>query len=187
MAFLSKLFGGKKGGVFLPTSDTMPDEQFWELINFTFEQSEGDFEKQQQVLHEELRKRSPTKIMQFDNKFRKLRGEAYTWDLWGAIYVIHGGCGDDSFMDFRDWVISQGKDFYYRTLCDPETLAEVEPERIEVGWEGMEYVPIKVFKEITGSEMPMGYLENNEIIGEDWDEDNADLKNRFPILWAKYS
>lgn len=187
MSLLSNLFGNKKGGKFTPTSDVMSDEQFWKIVSLTNEKAKGDYETQQRKLHEELRKLPSIEIMQFDNKFRKLRGEAYTWDLWGAIYIIHGGCGDDSFMDFRDWVISQGKDFYYRTLSNPETLAEVDSERIDVEWEGMGYVPMEAFKEVTGSEMPTSYLENNQIVGEEWDENNDDLKNRFPILWAKYS
>lgn len=187
MGFLSNLFGGKKRGEFTSTTDTMADDQFWKLIQLTYQKSNGDFEMQQQILHSELRKLTPIEVMQFDNKFTKLRGEAYTWDLWGAIYIIHGGCGDDSFMDFRDWVISQGKDFYYRTLSNPETLIEVEPERIDIEWEGKGYVPTIVFKEITGKEIPAGYQENNEITGVEWNEDNDDLKTRFPLLWQKYS
>lgn len=187
MTFLSKLFGGKKGGEFVPTSDPMPDDQFWKLINRTYQKSEGDYETQQEILHQELRKLSPIEIVQFDNKFRKLRGEAYTWELWGAVYIIQGGCSDDSFMDFRGWLIAQGKEFYYKTLSSPETLAEVDPERTDVEWEGMGYVPAAVFEEVTGSEIPTVYSENNEVTGKEWDENNDDLRNRFPQLWSKYS
>jgi hypothetical protein len=187
MGFLSNLIGGKKDSEFAPTSDTMSDDQFWKLINLTYEKSKGDFETQQQILHQELRKLRPVEVIHFDNKFRKLRGDAYTWDLWGAISIVHSGCGDDSFMDFRDWVIAQGKDFYYRTLSNPESLVDVDSERIDVDWEGMGYIPNTVFKEITGVKMPSVQVENNEIKGEEWNESNDDLKNRFPLLWAKYS
>lgn len=108
MGFLSNLFGGKKGREFAPTKDTMPDDRFWQVIDMSYQKSRGDFEQQQEIIYQELRKLSPVEVIHFDNKFRKLRGEAYTWDLWGAIYIINGGCGDDSFMDFRDWVIAQG-------------------------------------------------------------------------------
>lgn len=187
MGFLDNLFGNKKNGEFAPNSDTMSDDQFWKLIHLTYEKSKGNFETQQQILHQELRKLQPIEVVHFDNKFRQLRGNAYTWDLWGAIYIIHGGCSDDSFMDFRDWVIAQGKDFYYLTLSDPGSLVDVDPERIDVDWEGMGYVPNTVFKEITGQEIPSVQVKSNEITGEEWDENNDDLKNRFPKLWAKYS
>ena len=187
MGILNKLFGGKKGGNVMPTTETMPDDQFWNIIHLSHKKANGDFEDQQHALNDELRRLAPQDIFLFDNKFRKLRGEAYTWDLWGAIYIIHGGCSDDSFMDFRDWVIAQGKDFYYRTLCNPESLVDVDSERIDIDWEGMGYIPNMAFKEITGNEIPSVQVENNEIIGEEWDEDSDDLKNRFPLLWTKYS
>lgn len=171
----------------MPTTDTMPDGQFWVIIHLSYKKANGEFEAQQHELSDELRKRSPQDILLFDNKFRKLRGEAYSWDLWGAIYIIHCGCGDDSFMDFRDWVISQGRDFYHKTLANPETLVEIDREIIDVDWEGMGYIPKAIFKEITGNELPVGYAENIEVVGEEWDEDNDDLKRRFPLHWEKFS
>ncbi len=187
MGLLSNLFGGKKGGALITTSDLMPDDQFWKLIKFTHEKSKGDFEAQQQILHKELQKLRPIDIIHFDNKFRKLRGEAYTWNLWGAIYIINGGCGDDSFMDFRGWLIAQGKDFYYQTVSNPESLVDVDSDRINVDWEGMGYIPNTVFEENTGVKMPSAQVENIEITGEEWDENNDELKNKFPLLWAKYA
>ena len=186
MGILNRLFSGKKTEDFGPNAETMSDDQFWNLIHVSYEKANGDYEVQQRMLNNELRKIKAVDILLFDNKFRQLRGEAYTWDLWGAIYIIHGGCGDDSFIDFRGWLISQGKDFYYKTIAKPETLIELDIEIIEVEWEGMGYIPSSVFKKITGIEMPKGLLENLEIKGEEWSEDNDDLKNRFPLLWDKY-
>ena len=91
MGFLSNFFGGQKHSNFTPTSDTMSDELFWKLINLTYNKSKGDFETQQQVLNQELSKLRPIEIIHFDNKFRKLRGDAYTWNLWAAIFIINGG------------------------------------------------------------------------------------------------
>ena len=39
---------------------------------------------------------------------RQLDERAYTWDLWGAAYVIEDGCSDDCFRDFRAYLISLG-------------------------------------------------------------------------------
>lgn len=187
MGILNKLFGGKKGGDVLPTAETMGDDQFWNIIHLSYKKANGDFKAQQHALKNELRRLAPQDILLFDNTFRKLRGDAYNWDLWGAIYIIHGGCGDDSFLDFREWVLAQGREFYYKTIADPETLAQLSKEQIEVAWEGMGYIPTAVFEEITGTDMPNGYIENQEITGAEWDDDNDDLKKRFPLLWEKYS
>lgn len=187
MGILDKLFGGKKGSDFKPTAETMSDDQFWNIIHLSYKNANGSFEMQKHALKDELRRLAPKDILLFDNKFRKLRGDAYNWDLWGAIYIIHGGCGDDSFMDFRDWVIAQGKDFYYKTIADPESLGQVSKEQIDVEWEGMGYIPTTVFEDITGTDMPNGFIENQKITGTEWSEDNEDLKIRFPLLWEKYS
>src|SRR6185369_3533018 len=123
----------------------------------------------------------------FDNRFRQLRGEAYSWQLWGAIYIIQGGCSDDGFTDFRDWVISRGKEFYYTAIANPAFLSEVAEEEIDVDWEGISYIPSSVFEELTGEEIPSEFEENQDIKGEPWDEDSDDLKKMFPELWERYS
>jgi hypothetical protein len=195
MGLFNKLFGGKKdsnGGPFGSSSFTstdqlMDEELFWNMIKTTKNNSDGDFEQQQEELAKELRKLSPNDIILFGNRFRYFRGQANTWELWGAIYIIHGGCGDDSFNDFREWVIGQGKEFYYKTINAPESLAEVDTDKInEVDWEGLGYVHSTVFKELTGHEMEYLFNEKQETTGVEWEEESDDLKNMFPKLYAKY-
>ncbi|MFL5730781.1 MAG: DUF4240 domain-containing protein [Cytophagaceae bacterium] len=186
MGLFDKLFG-KRQGDYSPSAELMPEEKFWAIVQSSFDKTNGDFEEQQIQLASLLKSLALQEIILFDNRFRELRGRAYNWQLWAAIYIIHGGCGDDSFMDFRDWVIAQGNFFYYRTISDPETLAEVETERIEIEWEGMGYIPSTVFKKLTGKEIPSEYRENQEITGTEWEDDSDTLKNMFPKLYAKYS
>ncbi|MCD6010413.1 MAG: hypothetical protein K0Q79_275 [Flavipsychrobacter sp.] len=187
MGIFGNLFGGKKDKNFIPTTDVMNDEAFWSIIHRSYEAAKGDYEEQQEQLEAELHKLTPQDIILFDNKFRQLCGIAYNWQLWGAIYIINGGCGDDSFNDFRDWIVAQGKDFYFRTIPDPATLVDVNREKLEVEWEGMGYIPTAVFEEITGEDMPAGFTENTEVTGTEWDEENDDLQKMFPKLWEKYS
>ena len=187
MGFFKKLFGSGKNRNFAASKELMPEEQFWQIIETSFTKAAGNFEEQQDILKDELRNLSPQDLIHFDNQFRNLRGNAYDWRLWGAIYIIHGGCSDDSFMDFRDWLIAQGKAFYYKTIQDPETLIDVELDKIEIDWEGMSYIPTEVFEEMTGQDLPAGFEENHNIKGQEWSEDTDDLKNMFPKLWAKYA
>lgn len=196
MGLFAKLFGGtKKGSNVEPSKSTnftssdklLDEDQFWKIIETTKDNSNGDFEEQQEELANELRKLSPEDIILFGNRFRYFRGQANTWELWGAIYIINGGCGDDSFNDFREWVIGQGKDFYYKTINDPESLVEVNTNKIvEIDWEGLGYVPSTVFEEITGQEMPYPFQEQIETTGTEWEEGSDDIKNMFPKLYAKY-
>ncbi|MBI3235352.1 MAG: DUF4240 domain-containing protein [Bacteroidetes bacterium] len=193
MGFFDKLFGGTKKTEppkitnFTASDKLMDEEVFWKIMKLTKDRSNGYYEEQQEELANELRKLTPDEVLLFDNRFRYFRGQANTWDLWGAIYIIHGGCGDDSFNDFREWVIGQGKDFYYKTIQNPETLVEVETEKIEeVEWEGLGYVPSTVFEELTGQEIPDGFQENKETTGIEWEEEGNDLKEMFPKLYMKY-
>jgi Protein of unknown function (DUF4240) len=197
MGLFEKLFGGtKKDSNVEPSKNTnftssdklMGEEQFWKIIQTVKENSQGDYEQQYEELAKQLHTLTPDDIILFANRFRFFRGQANTWELWGAIYIIQGGCGDDSFNDFREWVIGQGKDFYFKTIKDPETLAELETEFIEETseFEGLGYVPSTVFKEITGQEMPYPFQENHNTTGKEWAEEGDDLKVMFPKIYAKY-
>jgi hypothetical protein len=196
MGLFDKFFGGAKKNStpeppntnFTASDALMDEDQFWSIIQTAKDNSYGDYEQQQEELADELRKLTPNDIILFENRFRHFRGQANTWELWGAIYIIHGGCGDDSFNDFREWVIGQGRDFYYKTINNPETLVDVETSKIEdVEWEGLGYIPATVFEELNGQEMPYPYQEKLETTGNEWDEEGDDLKQMFPRLAAKYS
>lgn len=195
MGIFGKLFGEKnnikakkpKNLNFVSSNELMKEEKFWSIIKITKDNSKDDFELQQVELANKLRELTPDEIILFGNRFRSYRGLANTWELWGAIYIIHGGCGDDSFNDFREWVIGQGKDFYNKTIKNPETLVEVETKKIEnYDWEGLGNVPGTIFEELTGQEMPYPFQENHNTTGNEWEEDSDDLKNLFPKLYAKY-
>lgn len=196
MGLFDTLFGKKKktpdagppeNTAFTSSSKLLDEDVFWKIIEITKNESNGNYEQQQEELQNELRKLNPDDIILFGNRFRFFRGQANTWELWGAVYIIHGGCGDDSFNDFREWVIGQGKDFYYRTIKNPESLVEVDTNHIEeVEWEGLGYVPSTVFKEMTGEEMPYPFQERHTTTGNEWTEETDDLKNMFPKLYVKY-
>ena len=79
-------------------------------------------------------------------------------------------------------------EFYFKTLKDPETLAELEKEFIgeTSEFEGLGYVPSTVFKELTGQEMPYPFRESQDTTGKQWAQEGDDLKNMFPKIYAKY-
>jgi hypothetical protein len=193
MRLLHILFGGTKRteppkNLNFTASDRLMDEEvFWKIIETSRDKSKGDYDEQQEELANELIKLSPDDIISFYNRFRFFRGQANTWELWGAIYIVHGGCSDDSFNDFREWVIGQGKDFYYKTTQNPESLVELDDDKLDdTEWEGLGYVPPSVFEELTGQDIPNSFQEKYETTGYEWAEDGDDLKNMFPKLYAKY-
>jgi len=150
-----------------------------------------------EIVKKELEKLSPEEIVSYQNHFDILHDKANFWNLWGAIYLINGGCGDDSFIDFRYSLISRGREIYENAIKNPESLVDLklnddENERFdELFNESFGYIASEVYEEKTDEEI-YDYRENNpygsdEDMGEDWDFDDKDeCLKRLPKLTAKY-
>jgi hypothetical protein len=103
----------------------MDESQFWNLIEESKRASKADFGLQAESLLGLLCKLPPQDIARFHRIYHDHVVRAYTWDLWGAAYVIGGGCSDDGFDYFRDWLISRGRTVYEAAMRNPESLVDV--------------------------------------------------------------
>ena len=56
---------------------------------------------------------------------QELMAGFYRTPLWGAAYVINGGCSDDGFDYFRGWLILQGREVFEHVVADPDVLADL--------------------------------------------------------------
>lgn len=166
----------------------MNTEDFWALIDKSRKAAGGDPEEQLEYLEALIRELAPDEIVAFDKQFSEFHNQAYTWGLWGAAYVIGGGCSDDGFMDFRGWLVSRGKDVYEKALSSPDSLAHLVSEGDECQVEGLQYLPKQVWSEVTGeddSAFPKHDIESRaEPVGKQWDEDELD--GLFPELAKKF-
>lgn len=168
----------------------MEADEFWRIIEASRAASDGSFDGRAQALAEELVKRPAEDIMSFYGAFRDAMDRAYTWDLWGAAYVLGGGCSDDGFTDFRSWLISRGRTAYEAALADPDSLEGVKfgPNGEEdCFFEEFRYVALSAYQSKTGEEMPELDREfPTEPSGEPWQEDDEELERRYPRLWSKH-
>jgi hypothetical protein len=176
------------------TAPEMPADQFWDIIKRAARFSD-DPAAQVDALRAELRGHTAEEIKSFEVAFRRYLNKAYTWDLWGAAYVIHGGCSDDGFEYFRRWLVSRGRDVYEPALADPESLAQLEigpgPDGV---WEFEEiyYVANRIFEEKGGKgdvrdySEPEAGLGGPEPSGEPFEEDENHLARRYPNLWRRF-
>lgn len=159
--------------------DTLGD-RFWQIVDQTVT---PDYDAQLDRLAEALSKLSRDEILAFDADFWKASKVAYRWDLWGAAYVINGGCSDDGFIDFRSWLIAQGKAVYDAALANPESLADHITEAF-AAFEEFAYVPIEVFEAKHDEDWPdRGSGFPPEPVGTRFEEDELD--DLFPKLTAK--
>lgn len=162
---------------------------FWKLIDQSREAAQGDPARQLETLRDRLGNLSADGIVSFDRYLSEYHARADTWDLWGAAFVIGGGCSDDGFMDFRGWLISRGETAYEAALADAESLVGVVQDHDgECQVEGYQYLAADVWAEKTGrprDEFPSHDLPKRQgTQGTPWAEDQ--LAARYPQLSRKF-
>jgi hypothetical protein len=161
---------------------------FWRLVAETRAAAGGDTARQTALLATRLRHLPPSQIAEFESTRHRLDEQAYTWDLWGAAYVIEDGCSDDCFRDFRAYLISLGPGPYDKALANPDSLARVVQDAETGDWENADDVAGDAYQAVTGEEIPTGdYDLSRSPRGTPWDEEQEDeLVQRYPALAARF-
>ncbi|MCA9313934.1 MAG: DUF4240 domain-containing protein [Planctomycetes bacterium] len=164
----------------------MDEAQFWDLVDSAHREAGLDVARKVAALKTRLAALSLDELREFCAIWDRTMNRAYDWKLWAAAYVIHGGCSDDSFSDFRATVISLGRATFEAALRDPDTLLEVaRAAGGELCEEDLNYVPSDVWGARTGGESrPSSVPHQEEPHGEDWGTD--DLPRIVPKLWKAF-
>jgi hypothetical protein len=171
----------------------MTEPEFWTMIAST---QRSDPEEHVERLEAKLAKLPVPEILSFGNHWHTLHNAAYSWPLWGAAYLINGGCSDDGFIDFRSWLLLKGEATFKAALADPDSLAEVKVEPDEASCEC--YPAVHAYEQAVGTDEPGTYYDALEAAhgkfpgsedpsGENWDFDDQDeMANRLPKLFKKF-
>lgn len=176
------------------TASPMSAETFWSIIERAA-QADDDPDAHELALRAELEKLSLEDIVSFEMAFRRYLNTAYTWDLWGAAYVIHGWSSDDGFEYFRRWLVSRGREAYEAALADPDSLAQLEAQPGPDGvweFETIYYVARDIFEEKGGKGDVRDYSEREAGLGGDgpsgkrFEHDEEHLAQRYPKLWRRF-
>jgi len=157
----------------------MTEDQFWEIIEVT---KSDAADVQVSALAAHLKTQNPDRIIEFQSIYNMLLDRAYRWDLWGAAYVKIGGCSDDGFDYFCDWLISRGRAVYETVLKDPENLADTDLSG-DSDMEAFRYVAYEVYHAKTGREMDLPSSTRSYPLGEPFDEETVD--QLYPRLAEK--
>jgi hypothetical protein len=157
--------------------------RFWEIIGDVHEASGGDMDVKCDLLRERLETLDPDEMKSFRRHFDACDAKAYSWGLWGAAYVIDGGCSDDGFDDFRSTLISQGRSVFESAVKDPDSLADQPYLDGEPCYEGFAYAVTDAEEQVVGeagirSDFP------TTPSGDDWDEE--DLPRLYPKLSRRF-
>ncbi len=62
-------------------------------------------------------------LQRFHELFWRVMGQP-GFDVHETVFEVRGGCSDDDFIDFREWLITQGRERFYRVVNDPQVLHE---------------------------------------------------------------
>lgn len=165
----------------------MDDSRFWAIIETGGHHTGDDQDEQSDAIREALDGLPPEEVRDFHRILNQKLAAAYRWDLWGAAYLINGGCSDDGFFYFRSWLLGRGRAVYEAALQNPDSLAgHTNPEDDDHEYEDLWSIPRDAYEALTGAEMPIeGDPEPDSPAGDQWDfEDDAEVRRRLPKLAA---
>jgi hypothetical protein len=165
-----------------PGRDMMDEAGFWKIIQDAHDTSGGDMDRKCDLLRQRISSLSAAEAIEFAELFDAAMNKTYSFPLWGAAYVINGGCSDDTFTDFRASLISRGRQAFERALSDPDSLADEPSDDEDWFYEGYQYA-VTDGVEAAGAQRPQGQMPA-EPAGVAWQED--DLDALFPKLSEKF-
>lgn len=132
----------------------MDESSFWGIVQRAHDQSGGDMDEKCEAIKNAIATLPKEEAEAFCHLFDAAMDKAYTFPLWGAAYVIHGGCGDDTFSDFRASLISRGRKSFERALSNPDTLADEVFDEDAWFYEGYQYAVSEGVEAAAGKRPP---------------------------------
>lgn len=170
----------------------MTRTEFWNIIDTARATTDDDLDAQSELIAATLRELPDEELLSFHEHFYTLYNPTYRADLWGAAYVINGGCSDDCFDYFRAWLVGRGQAAYEAALANPDSLADVAQDDCAEQEDLLsiaEEVWLERYGKTWGDETPFPHLPQSDLVGEleDWDEDEEKLAQHYPRLFATFS
>lgn len=181
--------------VLAKSSQMLDEDLYWAIIANSLKETTNQ-EDQEVFLIAELEKMTKVEMIGFRLRTDKLLYDSYNQELWCAAYIINQGCSDGGFEYFRCWLISKGKDVFYATKANPDSLLkEIEHDKGEFEFEGFWYVAMNAFKNTTEKEL-FSYIdydtfttndENYPILNFAWNVDEPETMQEIcPVLYKNF-
>lgn len=174
----------------------MDTDEFWRIVDETRVEAGGNLDAHVETLHARLSALEVDAVVEFDRLLVDANHALYSWTLWGAVDLIFGSAGDDSFTDARSWVVSLGSRAYHEVLADPEALADIDSDvdaddlGVAERWAG---VPAEVYAGVSGRHLEEVYpdrtaisLPEGEPVGNQLSDEPEDLAEHFPRLAQRF-
>jgi hypothetical protein len=165
----------------------MDEDEFWAVVASTRAAAKNRVARQPKALHKLLTRRPLGEVLEFRALLRSVTARADTNAMAHAAGLLLGGVGDDSFADFRTWLVCHGRETFERALADPDTVVDLSYDEDEEDFGSAEefgYVAEDVYEERADAEAPDDEAER----GDGFDDglfDEQTLRARYPRLWTR--
>jgi hypothetical protein len=157
---------------------------FWRIVDGT----PAGSERQIELLRDALMALPADEVLGFRRQFVAAHRRVYTRPMWLAAALLHSDpdsepeLGDDSFTDFRSWLISRGHAVFTRAVDDPDTIADIPDEDNHdplCHGETFADVADEVYEELSDEELP-----DDEDVVELLGDPSGPSMNRTPAAMA---
>ena len=105
---------------------TLNKDDFWKLIQEAHTSKDQTDDEYLDTLQAALVKQGPENVLRFKEIMDTYLEIADAPGLYEAAVEIKAGCNDDVFLNFRAWLLAQGKEAFLGALADPDTLANLD-------------------------------------------------------------
>ena len=132
----------------------MNKDAFWNLIDEV--NAKVDRNDQEAVLlatKEKLMELPPSEIAQWDQIKETYRYLANRNQLWAACAATLSHSSTDGFIDFRYWLISQGKEIYLNAIHNPDSLANYDIPKGSANFERYGWIANEAYEIKTGRDL----------------------------------
>lgn len=172
----------------------MRTEEFWALIEDARTGADGNADAVAVRATAALAERDVADIVGWERHLRRVLAASHREDLWGAAYLINGGCSEDGFDYFRGWLIAQGREAFARAVADPDSLADL-PQIGQAAVTGEEFqsedvlrIAEQAYRTATATDLPADPEPRPAPdTGEFWDfDDEEQARRRLPRLAALF-
>ena len=124
-AHIKKRIGKERQNVKEPITE-INKESFWDLIHEAKNVCGQDMDAMLAYLKDRLVSMGPTQAQNFHDIIHAYEDLADKFGLWDAAGIMKEyGCSDDGFIDFRAWLIAQGREVYFAALIIRECVWNV--------------------------------------------------------------
>lgn len=167
----------------------MNQDEFWGLV------TRSDATQSQESIVAELKAKlsslSDDQLMAFDKWYGQQMRRSYTWDVWGAAYIV-GGCDSEyAFAEFRNFLLSLGADWYDKIVSSPDLLADLPqwPEKDGSAYpfiDDYDLIAGQIFEDRTERELPFVPSGKSTPAGKKFNQKPKMLKKTYPKLSSRF-